>query len=70
MKFKPYKSEHSRSYSSGAYATLELLHAKPVCARRVYIHSSFTEKAKLEISLNLLEPASEPFGRCSVLLIR
>ncbi|MDR1630599.1 MAG: TrmH family RNA methyltransferase, partial [Oscillospiraceae bacterium] len=44
---KPYKKEFDYSYTSGAYATIELLKARPDCLQTVYLHSDFYEKEKI-----------------------
>jgi TrmH family RNA methyltransferase len=52
-----YKKEHGESYAPGAYATFELLSARPKQAEAVYIHPSFTDAARLEkICENLSVP--------------
>ena len=38
---KPYKKEMNRSYTLGAFPTMELLSARPEIVKAVYIHSSF-----------------------------
>lgn len=39
-----YKKDGVYSYTSGAYATIEMLKARPQIARVVYIHSKYTDK--------------------------
>ena len=43
----PYKKEHEASYAPGAFATIELLRARPRALRRVYIRPAFAEKESL-----------------------
>ncbi|MDD4592508.1 MAG: TrmH family RNA methyltransferase [Parabacteroides sp.] len=38
---RPYKEEFDYSYTSGAYATIEMLKANPIVVRAVYIHSKY-----------------------------
>lgn len=38
---RPYKEEYDYSYTSGAYATIEMLKANPGVVRAVYIHSKY-----------------------------
>jgi len=42
---KPYKEEHDYSYTSGAYATIELLKTRPDVVRSVYIHTKYCGRA-------------------------
>jgi len=44
---KPYKKEHGTSYTSGAYATLELLEARPELVRKVFLHSACAHSHQL-----------------------
>lgn len=46
--FKPYKKSFDYSYTLGAFPTFELIEARPEQVIVVYIHSTFTEKKKLE----------------------
>lgn len=39
---RPYKKEYDYSYTSGAYATIEMLKANSCIARAVYIHSKYS----------------------------
>ncbi len=48
MDIKPYKKEAEYSYTLGAFPTFELLDAKPECVEEVIVHSSFTDRVKLE----------------------
>ena len=41
---RPYKEEYDYSYTSGAYATIELLKANPDVVKAVYIHSKYAGK--------------------------
>lgn len=41
---KPYKEEYDYSYTSGAYATIEMLKANPDIVRAVYIHTKYAGK--------------------------
>lgn len=41
---KPYKSGSKFSYTSGAYATIELLKTRPELVKEVYIHSAYSGK--------------------------
>jgi len=43
----PYKKEHEASYAPGAFATIELMRARPQLLRKVYIRPSFAEKDSL-----------------------
>ncbi len=45
---KPYKEEFDYSYTSGAYATIELLKARPYIARSVYVHSRYSGNADID----------------------
>ncbi len=38
---RPYKEEYDYSYTSGAYATIEMLKANPDVVRAVYIHTKY-----------------------------
>ncbi|MDR2686909.1 MAG: TrmH family RNA methyltransferase [Oscillospiraceae bacterium] len=40
----PYKKDHPASYAPGAFATIELMRARPQLLRKVYIRPSFAEK--------------------------
>jgi len=40
----PYKKDHPISYAPGAFATIELMRARPQLLRKVYIRPSFAEK--------------------------
>lgn len=42
-----YKSESAHSYAAGAYATMELLCAKPEQAETVVLHSAFRDAEHL-----------------------
>jgi len=44
---QPYKKEHGTSYTSGAFATIELLRARPELLRKVFLHSAFAEGGSL-----------------------
>lgn len=44
---KAYKKEFDFTYTSGAYATSEMLLAKPWAAEKIYIHSDFIDKQGL-----------------------
>lgn len=44
---KPYKKDFDYSYTSGAYATIEMIKAKPDIIEAVYIHSSFCKTDRL-----------------------
>ena len=44
---KAYKQEHDYTYTSGAYATIEMLLARPEIIKKVYIHSKFIDKCGL-----------------------
>ncbi|WP_438431577.1 TrmH family RNA methyltransferase [Gorillibacterium sp. sgz500922] len=65
----PYKRDDSVSYTLGAFATLELLQARPEAVRRVYLHSRFDDKAGIgERCRRLGIPtvrADKPFARLS-----
>lgn len=39
---RPYKEEYDYSYTSGAYATIEMLRANPAVVRAVYIHTKYS----------------------------
>ena len=41
---KAYKKEYDFTYTSGAFATIEMLLAKPWIAEKIYIHSNFVDK--------------------------
>ena len=43
----PYKKEHGTSYAAGAFATIELLRARPALLEKVFIHPAFTESESL-----------------------
>ncbi|MBQ6661703.1 MAG: TrmH family RNA methyltransferase [Lachnospiraceae bacterium] len=45
---KPYKNGCGYSYALGAFPTFELLRKRPEYAIGVFVHSSFTERAKVE----------------------
>jgi len=45
---KPYKEEFDYSYTSGAYATIEMLKANPGVAKSVYIHTKYTGKEDVD----------------------
>ncbi len=45
---KPYKKEFDYSYALGAFPTMELLTKRPESAEAVYVHSSFTDRARVE----------------------
>ena len=45
---QPYKKESPYSYTTGAFATFELLNARPGDARAVYIHPDYGSPEKLE----------------------
>lgn len=45
---KPYKKEFDYSYTSGAYATYELIKIKPEIVKAVYIHSRYSNKEEME----------------------
>ena len=48
MDIKPYKKEFDYSYTLGAFPTFELLDAAPQTVEEVLVHSSFTDREKLE----------------------
>lgn len=54
---KPYKKDLSYSYTAGAYATIEMLGARPEAVRCVYIHSSCCDS---ETTGSLCEKAGIP----------
>lgn len=41
---KPYKDEYDYSFTSGAYATIEMLKSYPSVARAIYVHTKYTGK--------------------------
>ncbi|MDD4422731.1 MAG: TrmH family RNA methyltransferase, partial [Eubacteriales bacterium] len=41
---RSYKEEYDYSYTSGAYATIEMIKVNPDIVRAVYIHSRYTGK--------------------------
>ncbi len=45
---KSYKEEYDYSYTSGAYATIEMLKVKPDAARTVYIHTKYAGKEDID----------------------
>ncbi len=45
---KPYKKDFEYSYALGAFPTFELLNKCPKAAKQVLVHSTFTEREKLE----------------------
>jgi len=47
MELKPYKKDGSYSYAQGAFATIELLQARPQHAREVIIHSNYRDSSGL-----------------------
>jgi len=44
---RPYKKEHETSYTCGAFATIELLRARPELLQKVFIHSAFADSGSL-----------------------
>lgn len=44
----PYKEEYDYSYTSGAYATIEMLKANPDVVRSVYIHTKYARKEDID----------------------
>jgi len=46
---QPYKKEFTHSYTSGAYATIELIKARPDIVETVLIHSAFQHSTQLEM---------------------
>ena len=48
MDIKAYKKEADYSYTLGAFPTFELLDAMPEHVEEIIVHSSFTDRAKLE----------------------
>ena len=45
---RPYKKEFEYSYTSGAYATMELLSARPRQMEKVIIHSAYKDTERLK----------------------
>lgn len=45
---RSYKKEFDYSYTSGAYATIEMILAKPQIVRSVYVHSKYSDKSGIE----------------------
>lgn len=45
---RPYKEEYDYSYTSGAYATSEMLKANPDVVRSVYIHTKYAGKEDID----------------------
>lgn len=48
MDIKPYKKDADHSYTLGAFPTFELLEARPGDVEEIIVHSSFTDREKLE----------------------
>lgn len=48
MEIKTYKKDFDYSYTLGAFPTFELIDAMPKTALEVLVHSSFTDRSKLE----------------------
>lgn len=48
MDIKPYKKDAEYSYTLGAFPTFELIDAMPECVETVLVHSTFTDRDKLE----------------------
>lgn len=48
MEIKTYKKDAEYSYTLGAFPTFELLDAMPECVEEILVHSSFTDREKLE----------------------
>lgn len=48
MEIKPYKKDFEYSYTLGAFPTFELIDAMPSEVEEVLVHSSFTDREKLE----------------------
>lgn len=48
MEIKSYKKDAEYSYTLGAFPTFELLDAMPECVETVLVHSTFTDREKLE----------------------
>ncbi|MCQ2421740.1 MAG: TrmH family RNA methyltransferase [Lachnospiraceae bacterium] len=48
VQIKPYKKDCEYSYALGAFPTFELLKKRPEQVMGVYVHSTFTERAKVE----------------------
>lgn len=48
MEIKTYKKDADYSYTLGAFPTFELLDAMPECVEEILVHSSFTDREKLE----------------------
>lgn len=48
MDIKTYKKDFDYSYTLGAFPTFELIEAMPECVEEVIVHSSFTDREKLE----------------------
>lgn len=46
---KQYKKDCDYSYTPGASVTIEMISAKPEIVREVYIHSSYSEKSRIEL---------------------
>ncbi len=49
MEVKPYKKDFEYSYTLGAFPTFELLDSMPETVIEVLVHSSFTDREKLEV---------------------
>jgi len=50
---KAYKKEYDYTYTSGAYATIEMLEAKPGAAKKIYIHPNFVDKRLIRLCKDL-----------------
>lgn len=48
MDIKTYKKEADYSYTLGAFPTFELIDAMPECVEEIIVHSSFTDRDRLE----------------------
>ena len=48
MDIKTYKKEADYSYTLGAFPTFELIDAMPGCVEEIIVHSSFTDRDRLE----------------------
>jgi len=47
---RPYKKDHELSYTSGAFATIELLQSRPELLRKVFLHSACEDREQLELA--------------------
>lgn len=48
MEVKSYKKDFEYSYTLGAFPTFELIDAMPECVEEIIVHSSFTDRDRLE----------------------